>query len=78
MSYRQTASGRWVPAKPPKSTPDGDDTELATLQASCRDALAAGVELPWWYPLMSFQAAVGRLVLEGDVSRETSQNRGPG
>jgi hypothetical protein len=65
---RQTASGRWMPAKlqqpeRQKSSPDGDDTELASLQAYVREAIAAGVVMPWWYPLMSFEAAIGREAL---------------
>ena len=63
---RQTKSGRWVPEKPQKSSPDGDNTELAALQAVCRDAIATGIVMPWWYPLMHFEAAVGRAALEAD------------
>ena len=59
----QTASGRWVPDKPPVSSPNGDDTGL---MAVCREAMAAGIMMPWWYPLMHFEAAVGREVLRAD------------
>jgi len=57
---RQTASGRWMPDKP-EPEPDRDDTGVAAV---CRAAITAGVVLPWWYPLMHFQAAVGRAALE--------------
>ena len=63
----KTKSGRWQPDKPkpvPVSSADGNDTELAGLQAYCRQALEAGIQMPWWYPLMHFQAAVGRLELD--------------
>ena len=59
---RQTESGRWVPDKPQKPGPD-ELTETGHAQAQCRRALAAGIEMPWWYPIMSFEAAVGRSVL---------------
>jgi len=34
--------------------------------AVCREAMAAGIMMPWWYPLMHFEAAVGREVLRAD------------
>jgi hypothetical protein len=61
---RQTKSGRWVPDKPPE--PSAHDEHLANLQALARQCIAAGAEMPWWYPLLSFQAAVGRTVLESE------------
>lgn len=65
----KTKTGRWqpdTPKKPAKSTPDGDDTELAALQAYVRSAMERGVFMPLWYPVMHFEAAVGRLALRED------------
>jgi hypothetical protein len=59
---RRTPGGRWVPARPPKPEPR-EPTALENMQAICRAGLAAGAEMPWWYPLMSFEAAVGRASL---------------
>ena len=61
--FHQTSTGRWQPDTP-KSSPDGECTKLEWAQALCRQGLAAGIEMPWWYPLMSFEAAVGRAQLE--------------
>jgi hypothetical protein len=58
---RQTESGRWVPDKPDKpAEPSAYEEHLASLQALARQCIADGMEMPWWYPLFSFEAAVGR------------------
>lgn len=61
---RQASSGRWVPDRPQKSSPDGDDTGLGMLQARARAAIAAGVVMPETWPVILFWAEAGRQALK--------------
>lgn len=45
------------------SSPDGDDTGLAELQAFCRRGLAAGIVMPETWPVLMFWAETGRETL---------------
>ena len=61
----KTKTGRWQPDSKPKTKaepgPFGPDGELRMPE------WMAGVPaMPWWYPLMHFEAAVGREVLRQD------------
>lgn len=52
---KQAKSGRWVPDAEPKPTPP--------VPLYQRYGIDLSVPLPWWYPLMHFEAAVGRQAL---------------
>ena len=66
---RQTASGRWMPDKPPPphGSAAADDVDgVRQLQAICRDAIAAGIEMPADWPLLMLQANIGREILRAE------------